>query len=219
MEISSVRGAVTLSTGEKARIPEDTSILNIFTHNKFINKANYKDDGYVYIGKRKIKKWYKKIEGVLVWFPTLNDVHRLQDRWKKVMETRKNYFCCEYRKAVNQLKKVKIAHFNSKGDWRYYHCRDGGIGWEYAKIDEKPVNVKIGTHYHKINERMDELGRRSWMFKKVLEKAIYNHVWPIKGEFGNIVRVKVDDLYYWYIFKGHGWEKMDIDERFREIEI
>jgi hypothetical protein len=70
------KGTTVKADGLTASIPGDISMMAMFEINPFIPDGDYREDGWVYINDKPIKKWFNKIENILIWSPILNDLLR-----------------------------------------------------------------------------------------------------------------------------------------------
>ena len=74
-----------------AQIPSDISMLSIFANNSFIGDGEYRDDGWVYVNDKPIKKWYKKYEDIRYWEPKLSHIKELQNSYFNVAKVYEEY--------------------------------------------------------------------------------------------------------------------------------
>lgn len=209
-----------------ATIPEDILALSLLSTNLFIPNGEYKDDGYVYLNKKPIKKWFKNIEDVKVWFPILEDIKKLQTRYNIMKKAYTQYWKETDTPAFNAVVKVKEAHvkvthkFTGGGDpWWLYTASERGISFDWVEKPENPIHLKIGTRYYKTSKRLEQLGRRVNMFRVILLSAIRSKVYKIKGNPGDMLQVKVLDSVYWFLFGIYTWELITANDNFKTIEL
>jgi hypothetical protein len=214
---------VKVADGMVANIPEDMSMFSVFAINDFVSSGEYREDGYVYVGEKLIKKWYKNVEDVLVWFPILKDIKKLQCRYLKVLDEYRGYLNTEYHFAFKELVKVKKAHaiitHKYKGScdpWWFYQTDkyEGheGISWDWIDKPDNPINLDIGNLYYRTEKRLQQLGGRVYRFRKVLEYAISDRILRVEGELGQILQFKVGDRIYWFNRSKYSWEKLAFPE-------
>lgn len=216
-------GTAIKADGLEATIPNNVSMISVFAINSFIPNGNYNNDGWIYVNKKPVKKWFKKIEYISVWFPILNDLHKLQNRYLAVAKKYRCYLKKEYRIAFNSLVKVGKAHakithkFNGDCDpWWLYEADkypgQKGICWNWVKIPENPLNLEIGNTYYKIDQRLSQLTERVSKFRIILEWAICDKVYNIKGNDGQILQYKLSGRSYWFIRNRYVWDKLAFPE-------
>jgi len=211
-------GTTVKADGMTASIPSDISMIAIFGTNTFYQDGDYREDGRIYVNNKPIKKWFKRIGESLVWFPILEDLHKLQKRYLAVKQKYDCYLKKEYRVAFEQVLKVKKAHVKVTHEgsccdpWWLYTADESGVSWDWVKTPKKPLNLKIGNNFYKIDHRLSELGKRSWKFKSVLEFAINERIAKIKGEQGQILQFKIGNRIYWFKKFQYVWEKLAFPE-------
>lgn len=225
------QGTKVSADGIKATIPNNISMLSVFNTNALIPNGDYREDGFIYVKNKPIKKWFKKINDVNIWFPILDDIHKLQDRFYKMKETYKKYLKSDYSIAYNKLEKVKKAHafvnHNYQGNfdpWWLFTVNKWigheGISWDWVKTPQKPINVEIGNEYYKAEQRLIQIGSRVSKFRTILEYAIKKRISDIKGEQDEILQLKVGEKIYWFKFFGFSWEKLSFPEdELKVVEI
>jgi hypothetical protein len=198
-------------------------MITVFATNSFIPSGDYRDDGWIYVNKEPVKKWFKKIENISVWFPILNDLHELQKRYLAVKEKYQYYLKKEYRTAFNQVVKVGKAHtkithkFTGDCDpWWLYQADKYpdqiGICFDWVKTPENPLNIEIGNAYYIAEQRSTQLCERVCKFRIMLEWAVCNEVNKIKGEDGKILRYKLNRFSYWFVRNRNSWDKLAFPE-------
>jgi hypothetical protein len=228
-EIFSRTGSTLTVGGTTATIPEDITALSILSNNSFVPKGEYRDDGYIYVDNKPVKKWFKSIEQIRVWFPVLEDIKNLQRRYKSVKEKYTKYWLTVNKPAYEAVVKVKKAHAKithkysgSYDPWWLYESKKwgySGISFDWVKEPENPVNLEIGNEYYRSTQRLEQLGGRVSMFRNVLMSALNSKVYKIKGECGELLQVKVLDTVYWYQHGRYVWEPITRDDSFKTIEL
>jgi hypothetical protein len=205
--------------GATATVPSTVSMLSVFGLNSFIPSGDYRDDGWIYIKNKPVKKWFKTANNVTVWFPILEDIHKLQDRYLEACKKCKDYLP-KYSSAYKQLEKVgqahaKVAHkYSGDGDpWWLYTSEKypgyKGISWDWVETPKKLINLETGNAYYKASKRLEQLNGRKWKFRTVLEYAIFGKVCAIKADsIGQVLQFKVGKKIYWFQMSQHSWEKL-----------
>lgn len=215
------RGKEVTLDGMRTEIPGDVSILSIFTTNSFIPNGHYHEDGFIYVNKEPIKKWFKKINDVTIWFPILSNIHKLQARFYRVKKAYKKYLKDTYLTAFNKLRSVKKAHVLNDQGWMVFTASKEGISWNWMSgIPENPVNVEIGTEYHKAEQRLYQLGSRVHKFRTTMEYALEKRLFNVKGENGDVLQLKVGKKIYWYQYFKYSWKQfVSPEDKIKKIEI
>jgi hypothetical protein len=77
--VFSREGSILTIAGMQAEIPSDTTALSLLFNNKFISGGKYENDGYIYVDNKPVRKWFKNVENVKVWFPILEDLTYSRD--------------------------------------------------------------------------------------------------------------------------------------------
>jgi hypothetical protein len=208
-------------------------MIAIFAGNPFIPRGDYREDGWIYVDGKPVKKWFKNIEMISVWFPIFENLHKLQSRYFTINQRYKDYMKKEYHKAFEQVEKVgkahaKITHKYEGSDidpWWLYRAdkypNQRGITWDWVKTPEKPTNLEIGNAYYKVTQRIGQLGGRVYKFRTILEYAINKKLWDIKGEYGQILQFKIGDRIYWFQYGCNNvWVKLAFPEdNIKVIEV
>jgi hypothetical protein len=211
------------ANGMTASIPSDVSMITIFAQNPFISDGDYREDGWIYVNGNPVKKWFKNIERISVWFPILEDLHKLQKRYCVIKQRYQNYVKSIYHAAFAQVEKVGKAHakitHNYEGDcdpwWLYTSEKypgQKGISWDWVNTPEKPLNLEIGNAYYKAEQRRAQIGGRVYRFRTVLEYAIREKITGIQGEQGQILQFKIGDRIYWFQKFQYTWKKLAFPE-------
>jgi hypothetical protein len=217
-------GTTVKADGMTASIPKNVTMLSIFAENPFIPEGDYREDGWIYINDKPVKKWFKKIEEVSVWFPIFEDLHKLQSRYFAVNSRYADYIKKVYHNAFEQVEKVgkahaRVTHIYDGEDidpWWLYRAdkypNQKGISWDWVKTPEKPLNLEIGDAYYKAERRLRQIGGRIYKFKVVLEHAINEKIGGIKGGQGQILQFKIGDRSYWFQKSQFTWNKLAFPE-------
>ena len=150
----------------------------------------------------------------------VDDIHKLQERYQKASQKYKDYLS-KYRLAYKQVEKVGKAHANvtnkysgNDDPWWLYTSETGcrGITWDWVETPKNPLNLEIGNAYYKAEHRLQQIGRRAYMFETILEDAIKIKVDAIKGDEGQILQCVVGDRSYWFKKSHYSWEKLAFPE-------
>lgn len=224
-EIFSRHGMTLTVAGQKATIPQDISALSILVTNGFTPDGEYINDGYIYVDGKPVKKWFKTIGDVKVWFPIMEDVKRLQQRYNLVRARYFHYTQKYNSPAFDAIMKAGQAHtkitHDFSGDyppWWLYKASLGGISFDWVDEPKEPINLDIGTTYYHTSQRLEELGRRAFRFKVILMEAINSKIYEVEGDWGDLLQVKVLTNVYWFQRTNH-WELITKDDTFKTIEL
>ena len=171
-----------VTTGEmSATIPQEYSMIGVLATNGIINGGDYREDGFVYINNKPVKKWHITQGGIRLWQPKLNDLQSLYKLYKKTRKAR-DLAWNEVREVLKKLwgnnnkDYVVKAHVQpthkftigvSSNPWWEYNIRNDettGICYGFDWLDEKPkklCNPELGQelynrerrYYHTISSR------------------------------------------------------------------
>lgn len=214
------KGNKVFAEGMTATIPSTISMIAVFGRNGFIQGGKYSEDGWIYVNGKPVKKWFRNVENISIWFPILEDVHNLQKRYDAAKKRYKGYADKVWRPAFDKVMKVGRAHarvthkFEGEGidPWWLYEANkyssQKGICWDWVKKPVKPINIRIGNAYYRASQRLEDLGGRSYKFRIVLEHALSMKVGVIEGAEGQILQYKVGNRSYWYKKGQFRWEKL-----------
>lgn len=197
------------------KIPLDKSMLSIFATgaNAMIKNGHYKEDGWIYVGKKKVKKWFSRWENLRVWEPVLNDVAALERRYQRVLDFRKKEHETKFDPIFEKLAKVEKAHaqpthkYTGDRQWWIWRVSDSPYGkcygFDWVDEPETPLHHDIGQKFYEVDRRMHDIGKRVWAFRIILERAIEkylmdNHKPEIKDE-GTVFQLILNGRTYWYI--------------------
>jgi len=217
------------------KIPNNTSALMVFANNSVSSEdRDYREDGWVYNDQgEKIKKWYKRINDILVWFPIMDDIIKIEERLKVQVDRARTYHNKILLPVYEELKKVGKAHakvtHKYSGDmdpyWLYTYNnnkgeRSEGISFKWVDKPEDPLNLGIGNAYYNYDNRFTELSTRAGMFKSILEHSIKRKTYDIPGNYGEQLCINVNESYYWFVHGGHTWEPLSFpDNKAKFINI
>jgi hypothetical protein len=215
-----------------ATIPSDESALSLLYNNRFTSGGDYKEDGYVYVGGKPVRKWFKRVEDISVWFPILEDVKGLQRRYDAIRAAYKKYLEGVYKPAFTAVAKVKTAHakvtHKYTGDddpwWLYTFEKfsgSSGMSWDWVSTPDKPLHLKVGQHYYDVERRLEQLGGRVYKFRTVLKRAIDDKLYKmeVKGDYGDLLKVTVLDSVYWYTRDQFVWGLFASDDKHKTVEL
>lgn len=229
------KGTVQVDGKTVCTVPADRSMLSVFGGNSSVLVGgDYRTDGWVYLGEKKIKKWFIRQENVRIWEPVKNDIAKLEARYWRVLKYAGKYLAEKYRPAATALVKVRKAHVKvthkyegtNIGPWWLYNGRPttdsdwGGISFDWVPTPKKPVHLEIGTTYYNVSNRQDELWGRVSKFRKILDSAIEGLLFskehrPTTREFGRTLKLTINGRIYWYTCVSQGvawWQKINWPE-------
>ena len=72
--------------GLTAKVPDNISMISVFGVNSFIDQGDYKEDGWIYVQNKPVRKWFKKLDDITYWHPILDDLHKLKNRLEIIIE-------------------------------------------------------------------------------------------------------------------------------------
>ena len=228
------RTGTSLEVGDvTATLPGDVTALSLLYNNRLTPGGDYKEDGYVYVDGKPVKKWYKRVEDISVWFPVLEDIKGLQRRYDAMRAAYTRYLEETYKPAFGAVAKVKKAHakvtHKFTGDcapwWLYtFEKFTGypGMSWDWVdSIPAKPLHLDVGQRYYDAERRLEQLGGRVYRFRTVLRRAIEDRLYKmeIKGEYGDLLKVTVLVAVYWYTKDQFVWKLLASDDKYKSIEL
>lgn len=210
--------------GMKATIPNDESMLSVFSNNEFLADATYSQDGWIYIDKKPVKKWFRSISDIRVWFPILEDVNKLHKRYQKVKKGYKKFLEEKFRKVYDDVVKVKKAHakithkYSGNYDpWWLFTVSETGISFDWVKKPEKPKNLEIGNNYYKNERRLEQYSRWVNKFRIVLKFAIDQKLSKVEGKTGEILQLTMNDEIFLFRYEKYSWNWLSFDSKIKTI--
>jgi hypothetical protein len=225
-EIFSRHGMTLTIAGQTATIPQDVTALSILATNGFTPEGEYINDGYIYVGGKPVKKWFKTIDDVKVWFPIMENIQLLQHRYNLVKERYFQYAKKYNLPAFDAVIKAGKAHckitHKFEGNyppWWLYRESHGGITFDWVDEPKEPINLDIGNRYYQTTQRLEQLGSRWHKFNVILMQSISSKLYEVSGQYGDLLQVKVLDNVYWYQHKQYTWELITKDDNFKTIEL
>jgi hypothetical protein len=203
-------GVVTLP-GCMLKIPKDMSALAVLGINKPINYGKYAKDGWIYVGGKRIKKWFQNVHDVTIWGPILKDIPKLEARMWKVRDQWDKYAKEKWRPAFDKVVEVKEAHARTthlKDNKWWLYTSHSYINTDYPSIrfdwvdpPDEPKNHKIGQAYYEADNKLMRYGGYVHKFHRVLEIAIerylMEHHKPEKS--GINMHLEINGRGYWYV--------------------
>jgi hypothetical protein len=227
-------GKVTI--GDKVvSIPRNELALSMFGINPVFDRAEYGEDGWIYIDNKPVKKWFKDCyspdgssRGVRIWHPILSDIPTLEARKWRMKERKDRFYHEVWRPLYDLLVKVGEAHakpthkFKSEKKWwlyKTYECEDTHhIGFDWVDTPAKPKNVEIGQRYYELDRRIMRYYGYINLFDIVLGLAIHKFLrmeHPPQAA-GVSLRLVLNGRNYWYVsgYVGHAidWVKVNWPE-------
>lgn len=209
-------GEVTLPNAS-IKIPKNMTALSMLAMNRVVDHGEYREDGWIYVNDKRIKKWFQRIypehgSNTLIWLPVLKDIPKLEARMWRMRERYNRYANEAWRPAYNRVVEVKQAHakptfHKDKGWWLYtsriYQNDQYSIGFDWVDEDEPEtiINQTIGQAYYDADHKLTQYGHYLFCFRGVLEAAINKLLregYPPKN-MGTTLRLIVNNRNYWYI--------------------
>lgn len=229
-------GIVTAYGGDASvqiKIPRDRSMLSILgssTAGKICTGYEYREDGYVYLEDKRIKKWYVSVStfgnDIQVWEPSLDDVVALEARYWRVKQAGMYWYINFHQPLVKKIydagghAHAKILHSECDVPWYLY---DVGyrepyglcVGFNWCdRVPESPVNLDLGQEYYQLDCYSRSVGQRSWKFSRALMRAIDHYLAKrLPDKAGVILKLSINGRNYFYRSElGRGgfcsWEKL-----------
>ncbi len=166
------------------RIPQGISVLSMI-HNNPQMYEDFREDGWVYVNDKPVRKWYINLDGpkIRFWHPKLDDLAYCEEKRWKAVQIRKKEFANIWNDIHEQVKRFGdfICHYNNRPVAVRRYINDYGIsviGWGSVDDDDLPVNQELGDTYFAIEERVRQVNeRKRWFglaFMRALEKHWYN---------------------------------------------
>ncbi len=163
------KGLVKLNNGTKFTVPLTHSMLSIFgDHNPIINGAEYRDDYWIYVNGKRVKKWFvsdSRGNVKLLWPPNLRpsnmarleDVaYRLQQKshrlwkefWSMCEEARKRggsqHYWSEDEIIVHVPGTKNSCEWQDKDTYRAFSCNEKGVSSLWHKPNKKLQHPDLG---------------------------------------------------------------------------
>lgn len=195
-------GKVSLKGAVSFQMPTDRTALGMLSINKPIDGGVFKEDGWVYVDDKPVKKWFGSvwrdgIKPIRIWEPKLQDLKTLERKYQKVRERRDHFFENKYKPVREKLVKVgeayvqQVTEDNSEKYWTRYtvekdqrygtvvgeeHLYRSLIKYDWPEYPVTPVNVDLGEEYHAVEDQLTRYNDYVYKFKNVLERAIYLYI-------------------------------------------
>lgn len=197
----------------ECKIPQDISMLSVLGLNPFIDKAEYAEDGWVYVEGKKVRKWFQSYDRITIWGPVLDDVAALEARHWKVLQYVRKFYNETWLPARRELEKVKQAHakpthrYTGNKGWWLYKVREFDtnyqsypISFDWVDEPKEKLNLEIGQKYYHIDQQLHRYYKYALLFRTVLRRAIdlylfKNHK-PLRD--GITLQLNINDRIYWY---------------------
>lgn len=200
------------------KVPTNRTALNVLGSNHGIESGSrYKEDGWVYIDNRRVKKWFTHVSHddsnpVRIWHPKLDDIKTIEEKYTKVNKMCHKLWINEFQPAFNLIVELGGAHAHlthkhtGNKDWWHYVVRTfdddaPSISFDWVTEPRKPINLQAGQTYYAIDRRMHRYGAYVNKFKIVLSRAIARHLSKNfkDSEVGTILDLQINGRSYWYV--------------------
>lgn len=190
------KGEVRIDNELSYKVPKNRSMLSVISDNYKTSNAVYdfRNDGWVYVDDKKLKKWCITRERIRLWEPKLKDIKALNNLYNKAFTNYKKYSTEVVSPLYDELYSLggvghcKPTHKYSgkQGMWWKYTisevpCYGKGVTgiscviWEERK-PKNPLNVELTTKYYHASKRSEELANRYQKCKTILMAAIEDYL-------------------------------------------
>lgn len=223
-------------------VPDNRSALGVLGYNAVYPNGDYREDGWVYIDDKPVRKWFVNVERVRVWEPRLTDLNSLYTLYKRAEKSLEQHWSeladilakiwAKAGKGTEVVKAHCIPTHNFKWDsdsqpwWefsiRQYRHEDGkeGNSFSFDWLDEKPkrvLNRKLGEALYKMEQYV--FGGPSPRFAKVRDVfyAAMKRSLPRATE-SKVICLKFGEESFWFYTvktSGGGFQWNMFDDRFK----
>ena len=212
------------------KVPNDRSMLSLFSENNSFNDGEvYAKDGYVYLNKKKLRKWFGARSGWnSFWPPLLDQVPRLENTYQRLSKRnnaiwRKLWDIVEQLAATSPTKKNEWqAHGKTSHRWRLYtvsrgaHSRNPNeLSFGFEWLDKKPTKLIQPKLGQQLCDRDQKTHAYRWRYlvQELLNDAIIKYInknFPDKARTcDELFEVLINGRRYIYVVKynRHGVEE------------
>lgn len=223
VKMASKQGIVT------AQIPLTRSMIGIAATNGIINGAEYREDCWVYIKGKRVRKWHNKFQEIRIWEPKYKDLKALYYLYKKTQAANNAQWerIAKIMHSIWESGPVKnkgvIAHAcpthsftkNNTIDiepwWEYtIHNKmfnDKGLSYSFQWLDDgkpkKLVNHKLGQKLYVEEQRMwNTTSKRYNKVKTIFYEAMKRSL-P-KAEENKVISLQFDKDTFWFYTATNG---------------
>lgn len=210
-----------------------------------INEGECKEDGYVYLNGKPVRKWHVRVCDCRIWEPKLDDIPYLYRLYKKTKEANTKQWnrIAKIMEELWTLRTSKKAthvtahaipnhHFEwnkkSKPWWEYTIDKrlNNALSFSFQWVDEKPkkiINHKLGQLLYEQERRWwDTCLKRSGKARTVFYEAMKKSL-P-KATENRVISLQFENDTFWFYTTSHGmgyylWEMFDDRYKFEMRRI
>lgn len=174
--------SVTDDTGRvvTAKIPCDRSMLGMLATNGILPNGEYREDGWVYLNNKPVRKWHSRFEQITIWEPKMDNLTSLYDLYKKTNDNFNVVWKATFdiMMSIWDGKRPAKAHTYTNGSWWEFDIHDYGYGLGISvvsRLEEKPkkvTNVRAGNKLWKLDSRRSDLSKRCWKTRIIFFEAL-----------------------------------------------
>lgn len=170
-------------------LPQNRMALSILGVNPGIDGGRFAGDGWVYIGDKRIKKWFISFKRIRLWEPKLDNLLKLEKSYWRAYSRLVKFWEKEYNPVFQSVVDVGSAHakpthkykrYENKTWWFYtahlYGEDSHSIGFDWVEPPKDPIHPEIGQKYYMMSRQHDTICGHSYMFATVLERAITKYL-------------------------------------------
>lgn len=225
-----------------AKIPKTRGMLGIVGLNGLINNGEYREDGFVYLNDKPVRKWHVNVDEIRLWEPKLKDLSSLYELYKKTQDLNNITWGKihkimvalwgnhkeGYEVKVHAKPTHKFTPTKSTDPWWEYRISKSspfGLGYSFDWLDEKPKklqNAKLGSELYYLDMvRYKNTASRYYKAKSIfyhamkcsLPKASEHKIMMIQFKNDSFVFYTVSNNGYWY------WSMFDDQYKFETKRI
>lgn len=185
-----------------ATLPKNRLALGIFAVNVVNDGDDFRDDGYVYQGGKRVRKWFvsRGRGSKYFWEPCLNDIAHLETVLFRLKSRGDSYWKEAQRLFAQAKKVVKPKHeawvfhvrppkshceyVGNETGWLQIRCNEdrffSGLSYSWRWLDDeaptKPLHVKWGQKFYEIFRKAETQFIRASLVRSYLLEAIQRDI-------------------------------------------
>lgn len=214
------KSKTTFANGVKVKVPEDRSVLSMLG-NKFGHGEEFRQDGYVYSKKKRLRKWFAMREGWKhFWAPLENQLVRVEATYFKLVKRQEKLYSTldKHIRAIMRRTRSKdrygqpayVVHSHGEHGWFAYYIyerEESSWAYSYDRLDKKPakiMNRKLGDEMHRLADRTMN---QSWrhrvgaLLHDIIIKRMLNEKHEKKPRTEALVKFVVNGRFYLYTWQ------------------